>query len=643
MTSFFSVLYASEKPLFFFNPLFQYFGGENLELLNAQNNFDSYSFVQYIFDFGTFYPKHFSRYSQDLLSLAVTFRIKGNFGNDGRYNTHTSLPVKIGWAGTESGITYNSDTVSFWTREASIAYQPESYPSPLLTLGFFPFKIGNGLVLGNAYKLNEPIPGQYIYEQIDQFRPGILCSALNKNHTVKGDLYLGIIATKADCFANTALFTNFQNLETPRKERGPGKNTIVFASQINFSGRVREKKITLNPYLFLNNDNNQMVEFAGDATSTLITPGLWASLEHKGIRFSFEVAKNCGHQSVKKWDRNQLLEASSLYNSQLFYVANPNIPLSQVTNADFTFSPLVIRPSSIAQGYGNGTNFLYKPNSQTFIFKNSYDRFRNAYKNNYDGWLIYADLTLKEKIYTWAFATGFASGDRDPNDSIDTLLMTRLTPGITYLDYTKTYKGFMSVNQLFENCSINPLYFGQAQKLNRPLSNTGKLTTALFTNQGFIGSTIKIDYEMVEKKLHSDATVVTYFQLTHLTKGLSASLWDAQSLNFTNKMQTDMKLLLPNYLGTEFNASISYSPCKDINCSLTTALFFPGSYYNKAAGKSLSLTDQIKLNVMNFSPDEDTPITIGNNCCFYINAQIVCLFDFCNLNPFKKHTKTENL
>ena len=176
--------YVNAQPSFFFDPIIQYYAGENLELLNSSQPFDAYSFVQYIFDFGAIYPQHLSNTSQELLSLTAAFRMKGNFGNDGRYATTSFTPLKIGWAGTETAHNHTTDTFAFWAREVSIAYQPDSYDTPLFTLGFFPFKLGNGLILGNAYKLNEPIPGQYIYQQIDQFRPGFLCSATNNKKTI---------------------------------------------------------------------------------------------------------------------------------------------------------------------------------------------------------------------------------------------------------------------------------------------------------------------------------------------------------------------------------------------------------------------------------------------------------------------------
>jgi hypothetical protein len=233
-------------------------------------------------------------------------------------------------------------------------------------------------------------------------------------------------------------------------------------------------------------------------------------------------------------------------------------------------------------------------------------------------------------------AGGCASGDNNPNDSIDTITMTRLTPNIAYNDHKKNYHGFFGINQLYEGKSINPLYFGQAQKLNQPLSLNGQLTTPLFTNQCFLGTTVRGHTHAKNGILSASGTVVTYFEQHATKKGLSATLWQAQSLDFTPEMQADMNTILPKSLGTEINWNASYTVGTDLSFSLNGALFIPGAYYKKASGKLISLTQQAQLAQTDFAPDENNyPPALGNNVSFFINVQFTCLFDFSRLqNPF---------
>ena len=626
-------LLPAEPPPFFANLAIQYFYGENLELLNSSQPFDTYSFFQYIFDIGIHKNKEFSTLKNNpSLILDGVGRFKGIFGNDGFYTKTTLSPIKIGWTKVEVSPTQELGHTKMWLRELALTINPQEENHSFFKIGLFPYKLGNGLTLGNAYVLQAPIPGQFIYEQIDQFRPGILCSLTHHHNQLSADLYLGINAAQNNAFSKTASFINFQNLEVPFKERSSGKGNFLVVAQCFITPEVTQKKLTVNPYLLFNHNGVQQVEFPEDATSKLFSLGISGIYQSTFVRFNVECAKNFGHQHVKKWDRNQLIQTNGLTNTQLFYASNTALTLANVTLNDFTLSPLVIRPSTIAQSYGNGTNFLYsiEPKS-TFIFKNSYDRYRNGYDNTYTGWMLYADILLTEKYVSWGVAGGCASGGQNPNDSYEKIMLTRLTPGITYLDYNKKYHGFVGIEQLFEGKSINPLFFGQAQKFNAQLTSLSEeinqVTSINFTNQGFLGTTFRFEKIVEQKKISLSGTIATYFQLTALKKGIGASLWQEQSIDFTEQMRADMDTLLSKALGTELNASFDFIPFPDFTFSVLGALFIPGSYYKSITGKSIPLKLQSSLDLPNFSPDEDSPITIGSNFLYFLSAKMVCLFD----------------
>ena len=618
---------SKPHPLFFTDIITHYYYGQNLDLLNTTQPFDSYSLFQYIFDAGIYLDKELTFEKKQSTSLLAQVRMKGLFGNAGSCFSTVAPPIKIGWARTETTHKQELDKFLIWMRELYLSYCPSKNKNSFLKIGLFPFKIGNGLVLGNAYKIKIPIPGQYVYEQIDQFRPGLQVQVANHNNTITGIAYLGVVQALSNSFTANAAITNIQNLETPYGETGAGEGNVLTVFQMNFTPPSSTQTVAISPYVLFQH-SNQTVEFFNDATSRLCTPGIYGTYERKNIRISFECAKNFGHQHVKKWDRNQLIQTSGLLNTQLFYVPDTTIPLNAVTNDDFTFSSVVIRPASIAESYGNGNNFLYSPSPGTsFVFKNSYDRLRNGYNNTYTGFLAYLDFMVTEKNLTWGIAGAYASGADNPNDTYDTIMMTRLTPGIHYKDYNKKYKGFVGIEQLFEGKSINPLYFAQAQKMNFTLTQSQQLTTPQFTNQCFIGSTVQYSLPQETNTFTTQATVVTYFQPTSIKKGLSATMWQEQSLDFTKQMIVDMNTSLPQHLGTELNISGSYSIGTDLTFSLFGALFFPGNFYKKSSGKIIPLLLQTELNSLNFSPDETLPITLGANTCFFISAALICYFD----------------
>lgn len=653
-------LYCADPPLdqrppFFVSSMLQYYGGQNLELLNTDQSYDSYSFMQYIGDFGIHFPQRLQSdeaISKDgtlpisaprFLTLDAVFRIKGNLGNAGLYNQTSSIPIKIGWTATETAHNHSIDKFLWWVREAAVTYGPEPEKNRFFKVGLFPYKLGNGLILGNAYKITIPIPGQFVYPQIDQFRPGLQGTITTSNKQFSATAYLGILDTTSDSLSQTARTTQMQNLEASFPQQGPGKGNIVVAGEFSYMPALNNKTIVLNPYFLFQKDNTQTVEFPSDATSTLSTPGIFASFEKGGVRISCEIAKNFGHQRVKAWDRNQLIFSNELFNTHLFYVSDLTLTLDTVAINDFSPSPYIIQPPLIAQLEGNGTDFLYAPTpGNTFIFKNSYDRLRKGYTNSYKGFLVYTDLLFSCDCCTLGIAGGCASGDNYPNDSPDMITMTRLTPGITYSDFDKNYKGLVSVNQMYEGKAIQPLYFGQAQKLNRPLSLTDNLTTPLFTNQCFLGATVQGNTSVKNGLFSSSGTVVTYFQDHQITKGVSATLWQAQSIDFTPQMQADMTTPLPRFLGTELNGSLTYSIGTDLSFSIIAAVFIPGSYYKQAAGTYIPLIEQEELEQFSFTPDQGafTP-TLGNSSCFFVGINLTCLFDFTRIGSLKNRYKKD--
>lgn len=72
------------------------------------------------------------------------------------------------------------------------------------------------------------------------------------------------------------------------------------------------------------------MEFGGDATHQLVTPGISFFCERGPLAFHFECARNFGHQRVKWWDRNQVVNSGSIYQSHLFFVS------TSTSGVDFT-------------------------------------------------------------------------------------------------------------------------------------------------------------------------------------------------------------------------------------------------------------------------------------------------------------------
>ena len=428
-----------QKPPFFSNKLTTHFyGGQDLNVLNNPS-FDPYTVFQYINDCGIELKDEPIRETKQTVSVIAKARIKGIFGNEG------------------SGLVPLQEVTKFkiWLREASLLYAPTENKNNFLQAGVIPFKVGNGFVLGNAYNISIPIAWQYIYEQIDQFRPGIILKIGNQKKSITATAYVGFITTPkgssttpASSFTQNALDTALENVDAAFVQFGSKNTMAVFELKVDpFDSR----NFQISPYLFFQK-NDEFLEFPNDATNILYTPGFYGSYQWRDLRINFEAARNFGHQQVKALDRNTILEATT---SSL----DPNITLH-------------------------------------------YDRFRNSYKNSYAGYVLYLESFLTKGNLTWALAGVYASGGNDPNDSYATILLTQSTPTVQYKDHDKKFKGFIGINQFSDATNVNGLYFGAGDYR--------------YTNLALIGSTVQYSTEKEGSTLSTQATVVSYFKPTAL-------------------------------------------------------------------------------------------------------------------------------
>lgn len=514
------------------------FFGQDLDV-GATDPFDPYSLFQYIFDFGIDLNKQPIRNTSQTVSLVAKGRMKGLLGEKGSGN----FPLQ------------ETKKFQIWMREVFLQYFARSHENTFLQAGIFPFRLGNGFVLGNAYDINIPISWQYVYEQIDQFRPGILLHIGNQKKSLSVDGYVGFIQEQTS-FENSVSPT-LNNLLAPVLDNlngsfaQEGTHDIVAAFQINI-GPFDSHDFCISPYIFFQK-NNQFIEAPNDAKSTLYTPGIYSYFKHKDLRVSMEFAKNFGHQHVKELDRT-LIENE---------------------------------PGALIEGIS--------------VFKNAYNRLRKSYKNTYTGYMAYTDLVLTKKHVTWALAALYTSGANNPNDSYDTLLMTRLTPGVQYQDYNKKYKGFLGTDQYYEVDYINPLYYG-----------TGDFN---YTNLAFVGSTLEYSTRDEKNPLSAQITIVTYVKPAALVFGV------------TNPQGATMNTPLPHYLGTELNYSGTYTYNSHLTFSLLGGIFFPGSFYKASKSQLVTLEKEITTAFPVVTTTQTNAASSKVKTPFFVGFSLVWNFD----------------
>jgi hypothetical protein len=522
---------AATIPPFFSNTLTTHlYFGEDLNNLSTPA-FQGYSLFQYIDDFGIQISKESSQ-RKHTACVTAKARIKGIFGNNG------------------SGLVPWQEEKKFqiWMREASLLYASTENKTSFFQLGIFPFKVGNGFVLGNAYNINIPISWQYLYEQIDQFRPGVLIHLSNHKKSISGDAYVAMTNSQNNLTA-AASSTFTKHLIDLTDGQTNGKSVLA-VFQINFDP-LENHSLQITPSLFFQKDT-QFVEFPNDATSILCTPSLYGVYQRGDLKISFEYAKNLGQQKVTALDRT-----------------------------------VIITPSLA---------------DELFIFDNAYNRYRKGYAASYQGFLAYLDFILTKETITWGVAATYASGANDPNDTHETVLLTRFTPGVQYKDHNKKYKGFIGTDQLYETPALNNLYFG-----------AGDFS---YSNLAFFGSTLQYTKARDQNTLNAQATVVSYFKPF------------APILDITNQEGVKTTTLMSHYLGTEINWSGSYSLAHDVTFSLMGGVFFAGKFYKELKQEFITLQNDIsRFLELSTVRSQTTPSPLKVNHCYFVSAAVMWQFD----------------
>lgn len=585
-----SSLHASPPtPLFSSDFVTNFYWGRNIDVLNT-TPFESYSVFQYIYDFGIQLENQAIHNTDQTFSLTALARMKGVFGNRG------------------SGLVPLLETEKFeiWMRELTLKYMPFANKNNFLQAGFLPFQLGNGFTLGNAYSVNIPVQWQYVYKQINQFRPGIQLQIANNSNSFSATGYVGFFSPQNDLSPlsnpsgislETYINDVARELSAPLIDWGKGQ---VGAIQLNICPS-RKYAIHIKPYAcFLH--ITQFIEVPDDATADLQTGGIALEYKSDSFEWDFEFAQNFGDQYVHALDRNLVfnVQPDLLYNAALFYAptVNPTVPVSSVPLANFNSSNYRIDPSYAAQ-YGNGGSFVFPVNSSTsYIFKNAYDRYRTAYVNRYAGNMLYFQFLLKRSPLFWGMGTVYISGDNPPNDSLATLVLTRLTPNVKYKDYDKTYKGFLGINQFAQASGFGGLYFGPG--IYR-LTNIAAIGTSL----AYINSTAHHPT--------SALAIVSYFKPF------------AALINVTDQNGIVFSTPLSHYVGTELNTRFLYDLTNHFKLSFITGFFFPGKIYQAMKDQFTAVEDDILTMLTG------TTVTVQETrtqkVAYFVNFSVEWLFD----------------
>lgn len=593
------------------------FYGKNVTFLNNNNDVDKLWWARHILDFNLDLGYGKKTYEKEVAHMRFTIRNKGVWGNPNNIAQTTTGFVKD-VNSIVGGHRHYIPRQIFWLREAWLKFEVEpalglgTTNKHSFTIGAFPFQLGRGISLGDAYAVGPLLLGFYTDFDVDQYATGAKLSGDFLPDVLTYDLYTAILQNKCASTADTGELIYGQAFGRANcQQRGFGHLNFLVAGRVEWT--VFDQKdlgsLTVQPYALYNNDPEQTVQFLADASSKLGTVGL--NVEYEGERFAtgFDYAQNFGQQMVMGWDRNAVARKNLdgyivEYNSNVSYDSPKGENVLFVKGSD---AQKIIDRSRDDEVLGDGaqkeaqnSGLIGNVNGRSLY--NSPTRYRNAYNNTYHGWMIVGDASVWafKKDLQFSVAAGAASGDENPN--------TETKDG--------TYDGFLGLQEIYSGSRVKSVFLmGGAGKAKRPLAfptsaqapSRFASVVSGFTNTVFTGASCNWKPADVKKKFNVHPNVLAYWQQKP-TKAFD--LLTRQ--NSTHDART--------FLGIEANTFFNYHILKDLRFFVVGSAFFPGTYYSDIRGKPLDAAQLLVLERANISGDSTDVIpNLGTDVAYTFN------------------------
>lgn len=542
---------------------------------------------------------------QEGAEVQVGFRAKSVLGNPRAYST-TTESIKMG----ESLIGSHSHKIEprvFFLREAWATIDltkalGTSRGFQNLKVGLFPFEVGRGIALGENYGVNPASLGFWSDSAVDQYAPGIMLNGALYGDKLEYDLYAGLLTNNSTNLKETAsqIYDKLViNESYPTSfARGFASVNYVTAARLKWTpikNKAYGDKIYFEPYVVYNENREQKVEFAGDASSKLVTLGIAGEFATLGYEFGFEGAINRGHQNVRAWDRNDVI-LSTHPDTGVFRQVYSKI----YDNADLTANTTYLKDETIYRIDGRATSeYNGLPLGGTGKF-NANNRFRDAYKNEYKGWMLVADasMLLYKEDLKLAVTAGIASGDVNPN--------THKTGTV------REYKGFISLQELYFGKRVKSFFvMGPTSSLSRPhsLVDDRDFTSPIegFSNIKFLGAGLTYKPKNAQRTYVINPNILMFWQ-------------DQESIKFGSATE-----LARNKLGVEFNLFGSVELIENVKLVAAGAIFKPLDHYEDLKGTQLTVLKAELSKLASAGVRENLP-TLSNNVAFSLSAGIECMF-----------------
>lgn len=524
-----------------------------------------------------------------------------------------------------------------------------------IKLGWFPFDLGRGIVLGSWYGKNQGLIGLYNYDKEDKYVPGINITGQIVKDILSYDLYYGKMEERSKALSNNIAPTRRYLLAFNGKIpwRGVHKDNDIYAARLKWNTFKNESYGTLNvePYIVYNRALDSRLEEYADNNLKFGSYGVGAEYCWKNFEFGTEVATNFGQQKVFAYDRNRVnLKANSSTGAVTEYydhvvTQNPDAPIEdgpyagqyyRTAGSNYSKPPqalkikandTIIKNAQDAHFYKNGTQLPTTSDSDPKLWNDgisqeteraaktnpalaelvyetplSANRFRPAYTNKLRGWMFVADAAynLPEYNLKFALAYNYASGDNAPYEN----------------EKNETYKGFIGLNENYCGKRVPSVLILDERYTMIPSAvtrNSDELqSNPAFTDMHVFGGGVTWTPHVGGKKVTVNPNSLFFWKDSSSKKVIivdnSPDGWEA------SKTQNAR-----SFMGTEINLITNCEVLKNLKLYGKFATFIPGAFFKDVAGVPLDLDLFSTIKGLDEVVYSAKDFRLGHDTCYHVN------------------------
>ncbi len=512
-----------------------------------------------------------------------------------------------------------------------------------LTIGLFPFSLGRGIALGDAYAVSPDALGYDPESAVEQYAPGFkLSGSLKSDETLGYDIYFGVLSNRSSSFASVNQRIRAQ-MFGHRYEQARDFGAINFVAAARLRGYLLDdecRQAYVEPYVLWDHQAEERIELRGDAYANLGTVGIAFESALGDFEFGCEAAFNLGSQHVRGIDRNVVkkeldkngfivevnskvkqatdyVDGSGVYGKSALYIkdsANQNQVEKQIADALSPYAELEVFngygvPSTKGKVFNDDGTLKHEFDGKTdFYFKNADDRFRDPYKNTLSGAMFVCDASyhFRTPDVIGALTLAFVSGDENPNQDLDERNESSIDGN---------YGGFISLQELYSGRRVRSAFLLSGKgsiprvlsfPVDRRIGGGTPSTVSRFTNLIYSGVGLWHERQVGSVLWKINPNVLPFWQ-DHKTRIAQVNNADIYASRF---------------MGTEANIYIDGLISKGLTFFAVLGAFFPGQHFEDISGRGLSADELRYLNSLD-STGADTAERVpllGSDPAFFVNV-----------------------